>query len=217
LKLTKLNNLHNHAVDFPKTGIPADIKSAPTTKSRPDFMYRPQYTVKTGYYKSSRVMGLMYRDDELNHLLEQSYQSGTFNFQSPETDPIWKFVRSKTTDDWEKYLDAALKYQYTFEAELDGIASYCRPKLLEIELWTGYINMEGKKSHRGLFSLEEWARDQFSSLLLKTEKLMVGGGKAPMEVLGLAAASYYISNVVKSNESYGNVFGYLLFHHLAEV
>ncbi|KAJ3020730.1 UNVERIFIED_CONTAM: hypothetical protein HDU68_009994 [Siphonaria sp. JEL0065] len=210
----KLSELHNQAVDFAKSGIPPDFTKVPPVKRRPDFSYAPHNPVKTGYYNSPRVMGLMYRDRDLNYLLEQSYQSGTHYYnQSPDKDPIWKFIKSRSNN-WKEYIDAAKIYQFTFECEVDAIASFCRPKLTEIEMWTGYI-MEGKSSHRKLYSLEEWVGDQFGALVLKTEKLMVGG-RTEEQVVGLAVASYYVSNVVRESDTCGHVFGYLLFHQLAE-
>ncbi|KAJ3121584.1 hypothetical protein HK100_012326 [Physocladia obscura] len=195
-----LSELCNHAVDFAKSGIPADIKKAPKLKSRPDFMYKPNQPVKTGYYQSPRVQGLMYRDDELNYLLEKScsYNDTLFTemYKSPDLDPIWKFIKLKYIK-WESFVDEAIKFQVSFEAELDRIACFCRPKLTEIELWTGFINGEGRKHQRQQFNLEEWAREQFALLLKKTEIAMTKGKVGMDAIGGLSIASYYVSNIVK--------------------
>ncbi|KAJ3067249.1 hypothetical protein HDU98_009572 [Podochytrium sp. JEL0797] len=213
-----LAELCNHAVDFPKTGVPADITNAPKKKHvLPDFMYKTRdENWKTDYYKSPRAMGLMFRDEELNELIEQTYRSGgegRGGYRSPDRDPVWRFVKTRCGD-WEAQVNAAVGFQATFENEVERIASFCRPKLTERELGTGYINMDGRKSHRSWFNMEEWVRDQFGALLIKTEKLMVAK-RSEVEVCDLAAASYYVSNVVKGKEGVGSVFGFVLFHFFA--
>ncbi|KAI8620436.1 RNA dependent RNA polymerase-domain-containing protein [Chytriomyces sp. MP71] len=212
----QLAELHSQAVDFPKTGHPADIKAAVSLKNRPDFMSTPDFKFKDGFYKSPRAMGVMYRDTELNSLIEQTYNAGLARKgeKLSETDCMWKFMRAKC-EAWEAFVEPAMKFQYTFECELDHIASYCRPKLSEVEFWTGYINQNGRKTRRELFNLEDWARDQFGTLLRKAEKLMTEG-RPQKDIIGLAVANYYVSNVVKPNEKCGSVFGFLLFHYLSD-
>ncbi|KAJ3075398.1 hypothetical protein HDU98_008227 [Podochytrium sp. JEL0797] len=215
-----LSELHSHAVDFAKTGVPADVTHMASTKSRPDFMYKFKSNSQfdTKYYKSPRVMGLMYRDPELNHYIAQTYGRGEGergkSHASVEVDPVWRFIQSQDVG-WEEYVDIVMKHQARFETEMDRIASYCRPKLTELELWTGCFDMEGRKVHRALFDFEEWARIQFGALVGAMEKEIVEGrGKG--DVKGLAAACYYVSNVVKGRGGGGRVFGFLLFHWLVQ-
>ncbi|KAJ3226584.1 hypothetical protein HDU81_007228 [Chytriomyces hyalinus] len=208
------SELHNQAVDFAKSGKPASIALAPKPKGRPDFMYRPNDPVKERFYKSSRAMGLMYRDEELNSMIDLTYSEGQRERVLSEADPLWQRMKSRGID-WEPYVEEAFKYQFTFETEMERISNYSRPKLSELELWTGYVLLENRKTFRELFNLEEWVREQFSVLLIKTEALMKKG-KSEKELLGQAAANYYVSNVVKKSEKFGCVFGLLLLHHIAE-
>ncbi|KAI8838591.1 RNA dependent RNA polymerase-domain-containing protein [Chytriomyces cf. hyalinus JEL632] len=179
------SELHNQAVDFAKSGKPASMAHAPKPRGRPDFMYRPPNDpIKEGFYKSSRAMGLMYRDEELNSMIDRTYSEGQKERILSDADPLWRRMKTRPSD-WESYLEDATKYQFTFENEMERIANYTRPKLTELELWTGY-----------------------------TEALMKKG-KSEKEVLGQAVANYYISNIVKKSEKFGCVFGLLLLHHIA--
>ncbi|KAJ3404630.1 hypothetical protein HDU80_002570 [Chytriomyces hyalinus] len=208
------SELHNQAVDFAKSGKPASLAHAPKPRGRPDFMYRPNDPIKEGFYKSSRAMGLMYRDEELNSMIDRTYSEGQKERMLSDADPLWRRMKTRAGD-WESYVEDARKYQFTFENEMERIANYTRPKLTELELWTGYVLLENRKTFRELFNLEEWVREQFSVLLIKTEALMKKG-KSEKEVLGQAVANYYISNIVKESEKFGCVFGLLLLHHIAE-
>ncbi|KAH8923346.1 RdRP-domain-containing protein, partial [Atractiella rhizophila] len=64
-----LAELHSHAVDFPKTGVPVTTK-LPRVQARPDFL-RPEYVADRddkAYYESSRLLGRLFRaipDQEL--------------------------------------------------------------------------------------------------------------------------------------------------------
>ncbi|KAJ3342074.1 hypothetical protein HDU83_006225 [Entophlyctis luteolus] len=210
-----LAELCNHAVDFPKSGIAADITAAPKLLCRPDFMYHPNMEIKTGYYKSTRAQGLMYRDKELNSLLLESYSVGEgTGYKSPDKDSMWIYLKRKSPN-WEDFVEEAMGFQRAFEAELNHMASFCNPRLSEIEMWTGFVNLEDRKHERSVYSLESWVKDQFGNLLLKFEAQMAKGKSKP-DIRALATASYYVSNVVKGDLEYGNVFGFILFRFFVD-
>jgi len=58
LKCLKLAKLHSDAVDFPKTGIPAEITPDLKPKMYPDFMEKPA----DKSYRSKNVIGRIYRE-----------------------------------------------------------------------------------------------------------------------------------------------------------
>ncbi|KAG0266423.1 hypothetical protein DFQ27_009799 [Actinomortierella ambigua] len=57
-KCLRLAQLHSDAVDFPKTGKPAEINEGLRPKKYPDFMGKS----KDRSYRSDRILGMLYRD-----------------------------------------------------------------------------------------------------------------------------------------------------------
>ncbi|KAJ3069714.1 hypothetical protein HDU98_007219 [Podochytrium sp. JEL0797] len=208
-----LSEMASTAVDFAKTGVAANFHNAPRCFVKPDFLCRPNERPR-GLYESQRVMGLMFRDRELNRLLNAS--TGIFGTtSSPGVDPLWTFATSKS-DTWRSQHVAALSFQELFDSEMFNIASYCEPALSELELWTGCIDMANRTYHRTAFNLEAWALDQFDALISKTQKAMLEG-RSRREVVDLAVACFYVSNIVRQDVETGHVFGLLLFYCLVGV
>ncbi|KAH8917709.1 RdRP-domain-containing protein, partial [Atractiella rhizophila] len=59
----ELAERHSHAVDFPKTGVPATMNKLPRVEARPDFL-RPEYVAERddrAYYDSPRLLGKLFR------------------------------------------------------------------------------------------------------------------------------------------------------------
>ncbi|KAJ3010237.1 UNVERIFIED_CONTAM: hypothetical protein HDU68_002255 [Siphonaria sp. JEL0065] len=77
------------AVDFAKTGVAVNLKDAPTCRTRPDYLCGPHQMGHRGIYKSERVIGLMFRDQELNRMLRNTvnHHGGTST-----KDPLWSFA-----------------------------------------------------------------------------------------------------------------------------
>src|SRR2546421_7115614 len=57
----RLAQLHSEAVDFPKTGIPAEFPVELRPSRYPDFMEKPDKPV----YESQRILGKLYRSIEV--------------------------------------------------------------------------------------------------------------------------------------------------------
>ncbi|MCJ1395918.1 hypothetical protein MMC18_008804 [Xylographa bjoerkii] len=113
--------LHSTAVDYSKTGIPADIKRLPRNKRiRPDFMATgPRVEIAETielaespapseegeeeasyyrYYKSKNVLGLLYRAID-EHAFMKELQNSTRHFGSRTPDvfrSLWTYVQNKT-------------------------------------------------------------------------------------------------------------------------
>ncbi|KAJ3231112.1 Protein rrf1 [Chytriomyces hyalinus] len=143
------------AVDFAKSGKPASMAHAPKPRGHPDFMCRPNDPIKEGFKKSSRAMGLMRRDEELNLMIDRTYSEGQKERMLSDADRLWRRMKTRAGD-WESYLEDATRHQFTFENEMERIANYTRPKLTELELWTGYVLLESRKTFRELFLTWTW-------------------------------------------------------------
>jgi len=76
IKCIKLAELHSDAVDFPKSGIPAQITPDLRAKLYPDFMEKPKEIT----YPSKRILGQIFRDCSkgLEPWVPQDYQQ-SFN------------------------------------------------------------------------------------------------------------------------------------------
>ncbi|MCJ1396820.1 hypothetical protein MMC11_000010 [Xylographa trunciseda] len=116
----RMAELHSTAVDFSKTGIPADIKRLPkNNRLRPDFM-APGPRVEIAetieladvpttsgdddevasyyrYYKSNNVLGLLYRAiDEHTFMKELQSSAGYFSSKNPDIfRSLWTYVQNE--------------------------------------------------------------------------------------------------------------------------
>ncbi|PLW53729.1 hypothetical protein PCANC_04470 [Puccinia coronata f. sp. avenae] len=75
----RLAELHSDAVDYPKTGVPVNIRSVPNapTRMKPDFMCQEQDSSKEGenYYESAKVLGRLFREipaDKIDIFIHES-------------------------------------------------------------------------------------------------------------------------------------------------
>ncbi|KAL2546052.1 RNA-dependent RNA polymerase 1 [Forsythia ovata] len=107
----ELAKLFSIAVDFPKTGVPAEIPSRLRVKEYPDFMEKPNKTT----YESICVIGKLFRD---------------VKDIAPHTAPIKSFtweVASKSydhdmeVDGFEDYIDEAFHYKTEYDYKLGNL------------------------------------------------------------------------------------------------
>ncbi|KAI3817148.1 hypothetical protein L1987_10937 [Smallanthus sonchifolius] len=124
----ELAKLFSIAVDFPKTGVPAEIPSNLRPKEYPDFMEKPDKTT----YESQNVIGKLFR--EVKHIAPQD---------SPVT-PFTKDVARQTYDadmevpGFEDYTDEAFDIKTVYDNKLGNLMDYYGIKT-EAELLTGSI------------------------------------------------------------------------------
>lgn len=78
----RLAELHSDAVDYPKTGVPVNIRSVPNAPSRmkPDFMCQECEMSKEGedYYESGKVLGRLFREipaDKIDIFIQEAIDS----------------------------------------------------------------------------------------------------------------------------------------------
>ncbi|PSR91032.1 RNA-dependent RNA polymerase [Actinidia chinensis var. chinensis] len=133
----KLAKLFSIAVDFPKTGVPADIPPNLRVKVFPDFMEKPDKPT----YVSERVLGKLFR--EVKDI-------------SPESSPIRSFTREVAmksydldmeVDGFEEYLDDAFDYKNDYDYKLGNLMDYYGIKT-EAEILGGSIMKMSKSFNR---------------------------------------------------------------------
>ncbi|CAL5400050.1 unnamed protein product [Camellia sinensis] len=124
----RLAELFSIAVDFPKTGVPAEIPSDLRVKEYPDFMEKPDRTT----YESERVIGKLFRavKDIAPHL--NSIESFTREVARKSYDPDME------VDGFEDYIDDAYDYKNEYDFKLGNLMDYYGIKT-EAEILGGSI------------------------------------------------------------------------------
>ena len=124
----ELAKLFSIAVDFPKTGVPAEIPANLRVKEYPDFMEKPDKTT----YQSGNVIGKLFR--EVKDI-------------APQNSPVNPFTRevAKQTydtdmevDGFTYYLDEAFDFKTDYDYKLGNLMDYYGIKT-EAELLSGSI------------------------------------------------------------------------------
>ncbi|KAI7725319.1 hypothetical protein M8C21_029667, partial [Ambrosia artemisiifolia] len=180
----ELAKLFSVAVDFPKTGVPAEIPPNLRPKEYPDFMEKPDKTT----YESQNVIGKLFR--EVKHIAPQN---------SPVT-PFTKDVARQTYDvdmevpGFEDYTDEAFDFKTDYDNKLGNLMDYYGIKT-EAELLTGSIMKMSRSFDRrndaeavglAVKSLRKEARNLFKN----------GGGDRDTEddnVYAKASAWYHVT------------------------
>ncbi|KAJ0764721.1 putative RNA-directed RNA polymerase [Helianthus annuus] len=180
----ELAKLFSIAVDFPKTGVPAEMPSNLRPKEYPDFMEKPDKTT----YESQNVIGKLFR--EVKHIDPKN---------SPIT-PFTKEVARQTYDadmevlGFEDYTDEAFDFKTYYDNKLGSLMDYYGIKT-EAELLTGSIMKMSRSFDRrndaeavglAVKSLRKEARNWFKS----------GGGDRDTEddnVYAKASAWYHVT------------------------
>nr|AAT38687.2 RNA-directed RNA polymerase, putative [Solanum demissum] len=133
----KLAELFSIAVDFPKTGVPAEIPSQLRPKEYPDFMDKPDKTT----YISERVIGKLFRK---------------VKDKAPQASSIAIFTRDVArrsydvdleVDGFEDYIDEAFDYKTEYDNKLGNLMDYYGIKT-EAEILSGGIMKTSKTFDR---------------------------------------------------------------------
>ena len=160
----KLSRLASVAVDFPKTGIPANIRDIPyvDTRIKPDFMARqplserdfvpgpqsrdispsPNYSGsrpdRTYYYKSKKVLGKMYRSLDIEKFLHTWDKNSGWNDDGPAK--LWQIIEGNLQKLVPSY--KAMWHEYIKEAQ-EMFETYME----ELEMIQWYYHPTPWKNH----------------------------------------------------------------------
>ncbi|KAH7839585.1 hypothetical protein Vadar_006011 [Vaccinium darrowii] len=124
----RLAELHSMAVDFAKTGVPAQIPSELRVKTYPDFMEKADKPC----YKSKRVIGKLFRAVKDIAPGTSSTQSFTREVAQRSYDPDLE------VDGFRDYLDDAFDYKTEYDFKLGNLMHYFEINT-EAELLSGSI------------------------------------------------------------------------------
>lgn len=131
----KLCVLHSVAVDFPKTGVPAEIPRELRVKEYPDFMEKPDKTT----YQSYRIIGKLFRavkDIPSNTLM-------SFTREVAER----SYDRDLEVEGFEDYIDEAFEYKMDYDYKLGNLMEYYGIKT-EAEILSGSVMRTSKTFDR---------------------------------------------------------------------
>ncbi|XP_058724418.1 RNA-dependent RNA polymerase 1 [Vicia villosa] len=124
----RLAKLFSVAVDFPKTGIPAEIPRELFAKEYPDFMEKHDKTT----YRSENVIGKLFREIQGISTKDGSITSFTFELAKKSYDPDMEF------DGFMDYVDDAFYYKSNYDYKLGNLMDYYGIKT-ESEILSGNI------------------------------------------------------------------------------
>ncbi|XP_042502457.1 probable RNA-dependent RNA polymerase 1 [Macadamia integrifolia] len=181
-KCIKLARLFSIAVDFPKTGVPAEIPDHLHVREYPDFMGKPDKPT----YESQRVIGILYRDikDKSSHT---SFTKFTLEVAIRSYDPDMEF------GGFGDYIDDAYYYKGEYDSKLGNLMDYYGIKT-EAEILSGSIMKLAKSFTKkrdaeaiglAVRSLKKEARKWFDDGL--------GSGSPPEKAYAKASAWYHVT------------------------
>ncbi|CAJ2674324.1 unnamed protein product [Trifolium pratense] len=124
----KLAKLFSTAVDFPKTGTPAEIPSHLFAREYPDFMEK----LDKPTYKSKNVIGKLFREIQGISTKDGSITSFTLEVAKNSYDPDMKF------EGFMDYVDDAFYYKSNYDYKLGNLMDYYGIKT-ESEILSGNI------------------------------------------------------------------------------
>ncbi|XP_059649729.1 probable RNA-dependent RNA polymerase 1 [Cornus florida] len=107
----ELARLHSVAVDFPKTGVPADIPPHLRVKKYPDFMEKPDKPT----YESQRVIGKLYREVKDAVPLTSTFKTFTKEVATQSYDPDME------VDGFKNYIDDAIECKSMYDFKLGNL------------------------------------------------------------------------------------------------
>ncbi|XP_011075687.1 probable RNA-dependent RNA polymerase 1 [Sesamum indicum] len=133
----ELARLFSIAVDFPKTGVPAEIPSHLRVKEYPDFMDKPDKTA----YESKRVIGKLYR--EVKDIAPHTTSSKSFTKEVARR----SYDPDMEVDGFKDYIDEAFDYKTEYDYKLGNLMEYYGIKT-EAEILSGGIMKTSKTFDR---------------------------------------------------------------------
>ncbi|KAA8532480.1 hypothetical protein F0562_032520 [Nyssa sinensis] len=133
----ELARLFSIAVDFPKTGIPAEIPPHLRVKEYPDFMEKPDKTT----YESERVIGKLFREVKDIAPHKCSIKSFTKEVAEQSYDPDME------VDGFEDYISDAFNFKSQYDFKLGNLMDYYGIKT-EAEILSGSIMKMSKSFDR---------------------------------------------------------------------
>ncbi|CAK9154948.1 unnamed protein product [Ilex paraguariensis] len=180
----ELARLFSIAVDFPKTGVPAEIRPHLRVKEYPDFMEKPNKTT----YISERVIVKLFR--EIKDIAPDTNSIKTFTREVAER----SYDPDMEVDGFEDYIDDAFDYKTEYDNKLGNMMDYYGIKT-EAEILSGGIMKVSKSFNRrrdaeaigwAVKSLKKEARTWFK----KKESDSDAGAD---DVYAKASAWYYVT------------------------
>ncbi|POW00802.1 hypothetical protein PSTT_12902, partial [Puccinia striiformis] len=135
----RLAELHSDAVDYPKTGVPVNIRSLPSppAKMKPDYITKGE-----DYYESARVLGRLFREIPASK--------------------IDVFVNGTRLDDDIVELD---RYNRSLHSFGNHFSSRLDPKQILTKLITNQIQLKFPTNHKLILRKDDDLRTQFEVLL----------------------------------------------------
>ncbi|KAK2989891.1 hypothetical protein RJ640_019474 [Escallonia rubra] len=180
----ELAKLFSIAVDFPKTGVPAEIPSHLRVKEYPDFMDKSDRTT----YESQCVIGKLFREVKDIPPRTSSIKSFTREVARHSYDPDME------VDDFQDYVDHAFDCKSLYDYKLGNLMDYYGIKT-EAEILSGSIMKMSKSFDRrkdaeaiglAVRSLRKEARTWFNE---RAEEL----GSGADDVYAKASAWYHVT------------------------
>ncbi|KAK6157824.1 hypothetical protein DH2020_012072 [Rehmannia glutinosa] len=133
----ELARLFSIAVDFPKTGVPAEIPPHLRVKEYPDFMDKPD----KNSYESTRIIGKLFREVKDIAPHTTSIRSFTKEVARRSYDPDME------VDGFNDYVDEAFEYKTEYDNKLGNLMEYYGIKT-EAEILSGGIMKMSKTFDR---------------------------------------------------------------------
>lgn len=133
----ELARLFSVAVDFPKTGIPAEISPHLRVKEYPDFMEKPDKTT----YVSERVIGKLFR--EVKDIAPHTVNLRSFTREVARR----SYDMDLEVDGFRDYIDDAFDYKTEYDYKLGNLMDYYGIKT-EAEILSGGVMKQSKTFDR---------------------------------------------------------------------
>lgn len=171
----ELVNLHSKAVDYPKTGVPADMPRDLERNKWPHFMEKK----KSPQYKSHKILGQLY--DAVERVAFEPNWEGTFDqrilTQPPPSDQVMDEVR-------------VLKKSY--DEGMRRIMAQHQIKT-EFEVWSTFVLHHSKaardfKFHEEIGQHAKTLKEQYYEVLVQ-----LAGGREFGNLMPVAVAAYHIT------------------------
>jgi RNA-dependent RNA polymerase len=184
----ELAKLHSIAVDFAKSGVPAEVPKHLHVKQYPDFMekqYKPTY-------QSNSIIGKLYR--EVKNVAQQKSLKKSFTKKAAN-----KFYdHDMKINGFEKYTKMAFEYKQMYDTKLMNLMEYYGIET-EAEIISGNIlkmskSFNDRKDKEGInhavMSLRNEARNWFSEMIRKSNSQ---GGGGDDDSYAIASAWYHVA------------------------